>query len=75
LITRHLYDTFPDLSPGMLTDLRSAAVNNENFARVAVNRGLHHHLRHRSAVLLQQVRGAGKAATKTKEILGAWLLN
>ena len=36
LITRHLYDDPQKHSPGMLTDLRSALVNNTFFASLAV---------------------------------------
>lgn len=56
LITRHLFFTYTDLPPGRLTDLRAAAVNNENFARVAVKHKLHVHLRHGSSALEAQVR-------------------
>ncbi|CAM8960945.1 unnamed protein product [Rhodiola kirilowii] len=56
LITKHLFFTYTDLSPGRLTDLRAAAVNNENFARVAVKRNLHVHLRHGSSALERQIR-------------------
>lgn len=55
LITRHLFFTYTDLPPGRLTDLRAAAVNNENFARVAVKHNLHIHLRHGSSALEKQV--------------------
>ncbi|CAN1309692.1 Endoribonuclease Dicer homolog 1 [Linum perenne] len=55
LITRHLFFSYTDLPPGRLTDLRAAAVNNENFARVAVKRKLHVHLRHGSSALEKQV--------------------
>ena len=55
LITKHLFFTYTDLPPGRLTDLRAAAVNNENFARVAVKRKLHVHLRHGSSALETQV--------------------
>ncbi|KAH7306984.1 hypothetical protein KP509_22G041000 [Ceratopteris richardii] len=55
LITRYLFFTYTDLPPGRLTDLRAAAVNNENFARVAVKHGLHLHLRHGSSALETQV--------------------
>ncbi|OWM68603.1 hypothetical protein CDL15_Pgr023568 [Punica granatum] len=56
LITRHLFFTYTDLPPGRLTDLRAAAVNNENFARVAVKHKLHLHLRHGSSALERQIR-------------------
>lgn len=55
LITKHLFFTYTDLPPGRLTDLRAAAVNNENFARVAVKHKLHVHLRHGSSALEKQV--------------------
>lgn len=55
LITRFLFFTYTDLPPGRLTDLRAAAVNNENFARVAVKHNLHAHLRHGSSALEKQV--------------------
>lgn len=56
LITKHLFFMYTDLPPGRLTDLRAAAVNNENFARVAVKHNLHVHLRHGSSALEKQVR-------------------
>ncbi|KAM0868260.1 hypothetical protein ACQ4PT_041438 [Festuca glaucescens] len=36
LITQHLFNSHEDTDEGELTDLRSASVNNENFAQVAV---------------------------------------
>ncbi|XP_057844127.2 endoribonuclease Dicer homolog 3a isoform X2 [Cryptomeria japonica] len=62
LITRHLFREHPDLTPGVLTDLRSAAVNNESFAYVAVKYNLHQYLRHGSAVLLGQITRFVRAA-------------
>lgn len=56
LITQHLFFSYKDLPPGRLTDLRAAAVNNENFARVAVKHTLHTHLRHGSTALETQIR-------------------
>ncbi|KAJ7963397.1 Dicer [Quillaja saponaria] len=56
LITKHLFFTYTDLPPGRLTDLRAAAVNNENFARVAVKHNLHMHLRHGSSALEKQIK-------------------
>ena len=55
LITKHLFFSYTNLPPGRLTDLRAAAVNNENFARVAVRHNLHVHLRHGSSALEKQV--------------------
>ena len=39
----------------VLTDLRSASVNNDNFAQVAVRHNLHQHLLHSSGLLVSQI--------------------
>ncbi|XP_018328603.1 endoribonuclease Dcr-1 isoform X2 [Agrilus planipennis] len=48
LITRHLYEDSRMHSPGALTDLRSALVNNTIFASLAVRHGFHRFFRHLS---------------------------
>lgn len=55
LITWHLFQCYRDIDPGELTDLRSASVNNENFAQVAIKHKLHQHLQHNSGFLLEQI--------------------
>ncbi|KAL4571164.1 hypothetical protein LXL04_017915 [Taraxacum kok-saghyz] len=55
LITWYLYKKHKDIDPGELTDLRSASVNNENFAYAAVRKNLHHHLQYRSGYLQTQI--------------------
>ncbi|KAM6559383.1 hypothetical protein CsatA_028622 [Cannabis sativa] len=55
LTTRYLYETYTDIDPGELTDLRSACVSNENFAQAAVRRDLQHHLLHCSGLLQNQI--------------------
>lgn len=55
LITWHLYQSHTDIDPGELTDLRSASVNNENFAQVAVRQNLQQYLLHSSDLLLGQI--------------------
>lgn len=55
LITQHLFSAHPGLTPGILSDLRSAAVNNECFARSAVKHNLQRYLRHGSGELLSQI--------------------
>jgi endoribonuclease Dicer len=55
LITRHLFLTHQYTDEGELTDLRSASVNNENFAQVAVKHKLQHFLQHSSTFLLDQI--------------------
>ncbi|KAI9096164.1 hypothetical protein DFS34DRAFT_581520 [Phlyctochytrium arcticum] len=51
VVTRFFFNTYPQLSPAALSDLRQAAVNNESFSRMAVSLGLHKYVRHRSAQL------------------------
>lgn len=41
LITSYLYSVYPELKPGQLTDLRSALVNNNSFAYVAIRCSFH----------------------------------
>ena len=41
MITRHLYEDSGRYSPGILTDLRSALVNNNIFAALAVKFDFH----------------------------------
>lgn len=55
LVTRHLYDNHREVDPGLLTDMRSASVNNDNFALAAVRRNLHPHLQHASSFLENQI--------------------
>ncbi|XP_010261807.1 PREDICTED: endoribonuclease Dicer homolog 3a isoform X2 [Nelumbo nucifera] len=63
LITCHLYQSHKDVDPGELTDLRSANVNNENFAQVAVRHNLQQHLQHGSGLLLTQITEYVKSAS------------
>merc|ERR1739844_534532 len=46
LITRHLYEDSRQHSPGALTDLRSALVNNTIFASLAVKYQFHKYFKH-----------------------------
>ncbi|XP_061374933.1 endoribonuclease Dicer homolog 3-like [Gastrolobium bilobum] len=65
LITWYLYQSHTDIDPGELTDLRSASVNNENFAQVAVKRKLHKHLLHKSELLRSQISEYVKIISKS----------
>ncbi|OVA04235.1 Ribonuclease III domain [Macleaya cordata] len=67
LITWHLFQTHTDIDPGELTDLRSASVNNENFAQVAVRHNLQQHLQHCSGLLLEQITEYAKSVTELPE--------
>ncbi|KAK9055311.1 hypothetical protein SSX86_026393 [Deinandra increscens subsp. villosa] len=55
LITWYLFNEHSDIDPGELTDLRSASVNNENFAYAAVRRNLHAYLQYHSDSLRTQI--------------------
>ncbi|XP_068665056.1 endoribonuclease Dicer homolog 2 [Aristolochia californica] len=55
LITKHLYNTYPGLSPGLLTDLRSASVNNEYYAVAAAKAKLNKHILYASSELHKQI--------------------
>ncbi|GAV83983.1 DEAD domain-containing protein/Helicase_C domain-containing protein/Ribonuclease_3 domain-containing protein/PAZ domain-containing protein/dsRNA_bind domain-containing protein [Cephalotus follicularis] len=55
LITMHLYSKYPGLSPGMLTDMRSASVNNDCYAQSAIKAELHKHILHASHELHKQI--------------------
>ncbi|KAM4077934.1 hypothetical protein ACJW30_12G177800 [Castanea mollissima] len=67
LITWHLYQSHTDIDPGKLTDLRGAAVSNENFAQVAVRRNIQPHLRHCSGLLLCQIADYVRSLTESTE--------
>uniref|UniRef100_A0A094ZUJ5 Endoribonuclease Dcr-1 n=1 Tax=Schistosoma haematobium TaxID=6185 RepID=A0A094ZUJ5_SCHHA len=55
VITRFLYEDSKQHSPGVLTDLRSALVNNNIFAALAVRIGLHKYFRASSPQLLHTI--------------------
>ncbi|KAL4597279.1 hypothetical protein ACB092_12G222500 [Castanea dentata] len=67
LITWHLYQSHKDIDPGKLTDLRGAAVSNENFAQAAVRKNIQPHLRHCSGLLLCQIADYVRSLTESTE--------
>lgn len=64
-VTRHLYLNYRNISPGNVTDLRSAVVNNYNFAVLAVKLGFAKHLKSLSPPLFHIV---NKFIVKLKEL-------
>nr|GEX89613.1 endoribonuclease Dicer homolog 3a isoform X1 [Tanacetum cinerariifolium]GEX93376.1 endoribonuclease Dicer homolog 3a isoform X1 [Tanacetum cinerariifolium] len=77
LITWYLYSQHKDIEPAELTELRSASVNNENFAFAAVRGNLYPHLQYRSNFLHTQIADYVKSVTtssidvkKTPKALG-----
>lgn len=67
LITLYLYSKDPEMSPGLLTDLRSASVNNECYALSAIRAGLHKHILHASQILYKQM-GAAVASFQNSSL-------
>ncbi|XP_044504199.1 ribonuclease 3-like protein 3 [Mangifera indica] len=61
LFTKEQYFMYPGLPPGSLTLLRSANVDTEKLARVAIKLGLHKFLRHKKPLLEEQVQEFSKA--------------
>ncbi|XP_047176207.1 endoribonuclease Dicer homolog 2-like [Vigna umbellata] len=55
LITWHLYEKYPGMSPGQLTDMRAASVNNDCYAWSAIKHGLHKHVLHTSPELHKHI--------------------
>lgn len=55
LITAYLYERFPHLTHGDVTDFRSALVNNFTLAFLAVQKNLHQSLRYMSPTLLDMI--------------------
>ncbi|XP_074323275.1 endoribonuclease Dicer homolog 2-like [Apium graveolens] len=55
LITMHMYSRYPGMSPGLLTDLRSASVNNDCYSLSAVKVGLQKHILQASEELFKQI--------------------
>lgn len=51
IFTDYFYHQYPELTPELLTDLRSASVNNSCYAHAAVKAGLHKHILHSSSAL------------------------
>ena len=47
----HLYQKYPEVSPGLITDMRSNSVNNDCYALSAIKVGLHKHILHCSQEL------------------------
>ena len=55
LITTQVYERFPHFDPGKITDMRSALVNNNLFAELAVKMRLHKLLLHLSPTLFRLI--------------------
>ncbi|CAM6106501.1 unnamed protein product [Calypogeia fissa] len=56
LITVYLYEAYPDIPPGLLTDLRSLTASNECFADVAVRKHMQKFLLYENTHLAEQIK-------------------
>ncbi|AES71622.2 putative ribonuclease III [Medicago truncatula] len=61
LMAREQFVSYPNLKPGILTQLRSKNVDSEKLARVAINHGLDRYLRHKKPQLGEQIEAFTKA--------------
>ena len=70
LVTCHIYSSFPKYSPGDISNLRSALVNNVTFAELSVNLELHKCFLYNSPSLFKQIedyiRSVGRSHGNTK---------
>ena len=55
IFTDYFYHRYPECTPQLLTDLRSASVNNYCYAHAAVKAGLHKHVLHSSSALYKRM--------------------
>lgn len=51
----YLYERYPELGPGELTNLKGNVVSNESYARISVTRGFHKYLYHSSAQVAGEI--------------------
>ncbi|RAL54476.1 hypothetical protein DM860_001604 [Cuscuta australis] len=58
VITVHLYNKYPGLTPGVLTDMRSCSVNNDCYALCAIKFGLQKQILHFSTDLQRHITNA-----------------
>jgi hypothetical protein len=55
LITCHIYESCGELTPGELTDLRSALVNNVTFASLTVRNGFHKFMKYTAPKIMDYI--------------------
>jgi len=71
LISRYYYNSNDSgLSPGQLTDLKIATVNNETFARLTTEHCFHAYLRHHSSTLFSKINMFVNAFQEEKSLGG-----
>uniref|UniRef100_A0A182J388 Dicer-2 n=1 Tax=Anopheles atroparvus TaxID=41427 RepID=A0A182J388_ANOAO len=73
LITLYIYERNPSMSPGKLTDLRSALVNNVNLACVLVRNELHRYILSQSPMLTGAIDKFVKVQVQKQNRIGDWV--
>jgi endoribonuclease Dicer len=73
VITIYFFNKYPGISPGLLTDMRSASVNNDCYALSAVKAGLHKHILQFSQELQKDINNTiGNLKTLCMESTFGW---
>ncbi|XP_050092159.1 endoribonuclease Dicer [Anopheles aquasalis] len=73
LITLYIYERNPNMSPGQLTDLRSALVNNVTLACVLVRFRLHHYILSMSPMLTDKIDKFVEVQSQKRNRIGDWV--
>uniref|UniRef100_A0A182FU44 ribonuclease III n=1 Tax=Anopheles albimanus TaxID=7167 RepID=A0A182FU44_ANOAL len=73
LITLYIYERNPHMSPGQLTDLRSALVNNVTLACVLVRLRLHHYILSLSPMLTDKIDKFVEVQSQKRNRIGDWV--
>uniref|UniRef100_A0A182PZN5 Dicer-2 n=1 Tax=Anopheles farauti TaxID=69004 RepID=A0A182PZN5_9DIPT len=72
LISMYIFERNPTMTPGQLTDLRSALVNNVNLACVLVRAGLHLHILSQSPMLTDAIGKFVRVQNGKHNQIGEW---
>jgi dsRNA-specific ribonuclease len=70
VVARYLFDRYPNQGPGDLTELKSAVVSNEAFARISIKRHLHQFLCTRSKPMQREVAAFEQICGREEEARG-----
>uniref|UniRef100_A0A182W963 Dicer-2 n=1 Tax=Anopheles minimus TaxID=112268 RepID=A0A182W963_9DIPT len=73
LISMYIFERNPTMSPGQLTDLRSALVNNVNLACILVRYGLHQYILSQSPMLTDTIGKFVDVQRNNKNRTGDWV--
>uniref|UniRef100_A0A182MYJ8 ribonuclease III n=1 Tax=Anopheles dirus TaxID=7168 RepID=A0A182MYJ8_9DIPT len=73
LISMYIYERNPTMTPGQLTDLRSALVNNVNLACVLVRTELHRYILSQSPMLTDAIGKFVQVQNRKHNQIGEWV--